>query len=500
MEQYTELFAKARAAQKLWQNKSFFERKTHTSKMLSCITEHADHFAELVSEETGKTRVDALTTEVLPCALALRWYSDHAEKVLAKKSLKTSSILFINKRSEIRRIPLGVVGIISPWNYPLAIPFGEVIMGLMAGNAIMLKVAANVKKVGELIREIVSKGDLPEGLFTLLEGPGSQVSEQLFANKIDKIFFTGSVAVGKELMIKSAEHLTPVSLELGGNDPMIVLEDADLERATNGTLWGGFQNAGQTCGGVERVYVHQKIYKPFIKLLAEKTKKLRHGVHPNHDVDIGGITTQKQLQTITEHVDEALQKGARILAQSVPVGDLSQGFFYPATVLVDVDHSMLVMREETFGPVIGIMPFKTEEEALQLANDSHLALTSSVWSKDLGRAKRLAQKIASGVTTINDHLYTHALSETPWGGWKESGIGRTHGAMGLEEMTHAKLINWDLCPTPRNMFWFPFSKETYDGIRSAMEFSFPTSPVSKMKGAQKLVPFALKRMLTKWEM
>ena len=282
---------------------------------------------------------------------------------------------------------MGVVAVISPWNYPLTIPFGEVIMGLMAGNAVLLKVASNVVSIGRLIKKIIAAAGLPKGLFQVIEGAGGDVSEFLFAEKVDKIFFTGSVAVGKELMRKASETLTPLSLELGGNDPMIVLEDADLERATNGACWGGFQNAGQTCGGVERIYVHRSVYQKFLNLLMKKTISLRHGTDHKNVLDMGGMTTKKQFQTVLAHVEEAKRQGARVLAQSALKGD-SSGISYPATVLTEVTHDMRVMREETFGPVICVMPFSSTEEAISLANDSNLALTSSVWSKDSKKSPR----------------------------------------------------------------------------------------------------------------
>ncbi len=490
-------FAVARKAQKEWANVPFKQRKSYLDTMQKYIVQHADELVEIICQDTGKTKVDALADEIIPCAFACQWYGNNAERVLADKSLATSIPILFNKQSMVSRLPLGVVAIISPWNYPFSIPFGEVVMGLMAGNAILLKTSQEVTpQIGPMIRRIVEASGLPDGLFHLIEGPGPDVADAFFANKVDKIFFTGSVRVGKELLSKSANTLTPLSLELGGNDPMIVLEDADLERATNGAAWGGYQNAGQTCAGIERVYVHEKIYEPFIQLLTAKTKALRHGHFSQPDVEIGAVTTAKQLLTIREHVEDAIQRGARILAQST--GVQAEGSYFPATLMVDVDHSMRIMREETFGPVLCVMKVRDEEEALSLANDSHYALTSSVWTKDGARGQRLAKRIEAGVTTINDHCITHAFSETPWGGWKDSGLGRTHGAAGLEEMTHCKVINWDILPAKRNIFWYPFSQETYDGLRDALICSFPQKPTQFLHHGLRLIPFALKTMFTAW--
>lgn len=458
-EQFSEIFEKARTAQEKWRGLSFNQRRNHIQKIKRYLADHAEEAADIVSKCNGKTKVDALATEVIPCTLACDWYGKNAEKILKAQRIPNGSILFVNKTTFIEYQPVGVVGIISPWNYPLTIPFGEVIMGLMAGNAIILKVATPTVLVGEFIEKCIKAGDLPDGLFAHIIGGGSAVSQAMFDNHVDKIFFTGSVGVGKQLMKQAADSLTPVSLELGGKDPMIVCADADIERATNCAAWAGYQNAGQSCGGVERVYVHESIFDKFVDLLAAKTKALRHGSDDGkNQVDIGSMTTKSQYNIVKNHVDNAVKEGAIIVAQSQPIGDVSNGFFYPATLLTNVNHMMDVMKEETFGPVVPVMSFKTIEEAIALANDSCLALTSSVFTSSNATGTAIARQIQAGVTTINDHLYTHGLSETPWGGWKESGLGRTHSALGLKEMCNAKTINYELIPTafiPRNI-WFVF--------------------------------------------
>ncbi|MEE3321112.1 MAG: aldehyde dehydrogenase family protein [Pseudomonadota bacterium] len=494
------IFEKAREAQAIWAAKSFKERARHIQLMREYIVDRADDLARTVSESNGKTLTDALATEVLPCALACKWYAKNAEKHLKGKHRPGGSILFFNKRTQMMRVPLGVVGIISPWNYPLSIPFGEIVMGLMAGNAIILKVAAATPAVGRAIENIIAAGELPEGLFHHVVGSGAKVATGMFDNGVNKLFFTGSVPAGKTLMAQAAETLTPVSLELGGNDPMIVLEDADLERATNGAAWAGFQNAGQSCGGVERIYVVDAVYDEFVDLLSRKTRQLRHGVGcKGFDVDIGSLTTAGQLRTVQQHVEDALAKGARIEAQSRPVGDVDNGFFFPATVLTQVTDDMLTVCDETFGPVVAVQRVANEEEAIQKANASHLALTSSVWTRNNKRGRAIGARLESGVTTVNDHLYSHGLSETPWGGWKESGIGRTHGPEGLEEMTQAKAINWDILPSKRNIFWYPFDEATYKGLKNALHFVFPRSIGQLLGASLKLTPFLVRKMFTRWK-
>ncbi|EDY86602.1 aldehyde dehydrogenase [gamma proteobacterium HTCC5015] len=500
LEQFPNMLNKARQAQSYWARLSYKERAVYIGRMRRYIMAHADELAKVVSESNGKTRVDALATEVLPITLACGWYAKNSQKVLRRRWRPTGSILFFNKLTTIEHLPVGVVGIISPWNYPLSIPFGEVIMGLMAGNAVVLKVAAATPLVGEAIQRIVEAGQLPEGLFQMVYGSGGEVSSAMLEHGIDKLFFTGSVPAGKSIMAAAAKTLTPLSLELGGNDPMIVLKDANLERAVNGAIWGGFQNAGQSCGGVERIYVHTSIYSQFVEALCNKTKALRHGVpSAEFNVDIGSLTTANQLKLVQSHIDEAVKGGAKVAAQSRPVNVSDKGFFHPATVLLDVTHDMTVQREESFGPVITVMPFNTEEEVIKWANDSDLALTSSVWTKDNQRGRAIAARLESGVTTVNDHLYTHGLSETPWGGWKGSGIGRTHGPEGLEEMTHAKVVNWDWMGGNRSLWWHPHDEATYNTLKAAMHMAFPSSVGEFVKSSAKVAPRLIQRAVGRWK-
>lgn len=488
------IFRQAREAQAIWAGKTFAERARHIRLMREYIIENADDLAKTVATSNGKTWLDAMVTEVLPCTLACNWYGKNAGKVLKTERREMSSIIWIGKRSEVVHEPLGVVGIISPWNYPLSIPFGEIVMGLMAGNAILLKVAAATPMVGVAIERIIQAGNLPAGLFHHIVGAGAQVSTAFFDNGIDKIFFTGSVPAGKDLMAQASKTLTPLSLELGGKDPMIVLEDADLERAANGAAWAGYQNSGQSCGGVERIYVHESVYDKFVSLLTQKTLLLRQGV-PNAacTVDIGAMTTAKQRRTVEKQVEEAVAQGARIVAQAQLQSNL-QGEFYPATLMTHVDHSMSLMIEETFGPVLPVMSFKTEEEAIQLANDCTMALSASVWSRNTVRAKAIARKVRGGVVVVNDHLYTHGMSDLPWGGPGESGIGRTHGPEGLKEMTKPKAINWDYARAKNNLWWYPQDRQTYEVIKHAMRMGSPRNLKDFLLSSLKVLPTMIKRM------
>jgi len=463
---------KARMAQPAWQALSVKKRAEYVMKFTEYIKENSAKIARIISQDNGKTLCDAMTAEVTPAALATLYYCKNAARFLADRKLKPGNIMLMNKRSRIVRVPYGVVGIISPWNYPFAIPFSEVVMGLMAGNTVILKAASETQVVGNVLKECIEYAGLPENVFTYINMPGSKAGDAFIDAGVDKLFFTGSVPIGKYLMKKASERLTPLVLELGGNDAMIVCDDADIYRAACGAVWAGMQNAGQSCGGVERIYADKKIYHEFLKILKEKVEGLRVGEGKDMTSDIGAMTTRKQMQTVQEHIDDALAKGAKIFAQS-KIPQNSKGNFMPCTVLTDVNHTMLAMKDETFGPIVGVMPFGTIDEAVALANDSNLGLTCSVWSKNRKKAKEIGRRVMAGAISINDHLMTHGLAETPWGGFKESGIGRTHGDIGFAEMTQQQVIVDDMLsnmPFVRgNFWWHPFEKVKYDGMTGMIE-------------------------------
>jgi len=398
------------------------------------------------------------------------------------------NILLLNKLSKIVRMPYGVVGVISPWNYPFAIPFSEVVTALLAGNAAVVKTASETQWVGRILEECFLAAELPQGIFNYVNIPGRFAGSALLKNRIDKLFFTGSLTVGKQLMAEAGESLTPLVLELGGNDAMLVCEDADLFRATSGTVWAGFQNSGQSCGGVERVYVHEKVYHSFLQLLKKKVEALRVGFDEDFKVDIGVMTTERQVSIVKNHLEDALAKGALVYARSAEPEAKGASTIFPAMVLTEVNHDMLLMQEETFGPLVGVMKVRDMDEAVALANDSHLGLTGSVWSRNRSRAETLARQIQAGVVTINDHLVSHGLAETPWGGVKKSGIGRTHGAIGFDEMTQAQVIVHDILPFARqNIWWHPHSAKIFKGLAGAMKFLYGESISQQAKGLYHLL-------------
>jgi succinate-semialdehyde dehydrogenase/glutarate-semialdehyde dehydrogenase len=478
----------AKIAQSEWCKLSVSKRAKYVLRIRDYIVKNSESIAEIISNDNGKTRVDALATEVMPAAMAISYYCKNADLFLSEEHLESGNVFLINKRSKIVRIPFGVIGIISPWNYPFSIPLSEVVMGLLAGNGVILKVATETQMVGQAIDKAVKAAGLPEGLFTLLNLPGKIAGDAFLESGIDKLFFTGSVSVGKYLMKKASENLIPVSLELGGNDAMIVCEDADPYRAAMGALWAGFQNAGQSCGGVERIYVHERVYDQFMRILKEKIENLRVREGSDFNSDMGCMTTKKQVEIVNLHVQDALQRGAKIFAQSsTPKADNAKNFL-PAMLLTDVNHEMLLMKDETFGPVVGVMKFSDYKEAIRLANDSYLGLTASVWSRSSRRAEKIARQIKAGAITINDHLMSHGLAETPWGGFKQSGIGRTHGKLGFDEMTQPMVIVKDILPfVKKNLWWHPFSKKLFDGLKGLMDLLYNKNFAKKLSGTGKLM-------------
>ncbi len=461
--------ANARTARKIWEGIPVAERCRRLRLLADYLTDHADEIAATIAASVGKTRIDALATEVIPIVAAVRFHTKLARRALKPSRLPTGSSLFLNKRAFLYREPLGTVGIITPWNYPFAIPMHQIIPALLAGNSVIFKTSPASLEVGEKIDKILNAAALPAGLFTYVNLDGPVLGDILLSDGgVDKLFFTGSVPVGRELMSRAAQRLVPVSLELGGNDAMIVASDANLERAVNGAVWAGLQNAGQSCAGIERIYVEAPVHERFLSLLRSRVQNLRIGPDRSFDVDIGAITTVDQLARIEHHVNDALDRGARIVARSDPAPGTT-GNFSPVIVLDGMNHDMIMMREETFGPVLGVMRVKSLEEAVKYANDSSYGLTASVWTSDRKGALRMARRIRAGTITINDHLLTHGMPGVPWGGIDLSGYGWSHGRMGLEEMTRPKVVVDDhLAFTRRNYFWHPYSAELYGRLKGIL--------------------------------
>jgi succinate-semialdehyde dehydrogenase/glutarate-semialdehyde dehydrogenase len=493
VEELKQAITLARAAQLSWAQFSFKARAHYLLAIRDYIVENVDRISDVISKDTGKTKMDALSTEVFSTSMAITYYAKNAENILKRKSLHGGSILTINKRSYVDRVPVGVVGIISPWNYPFSIPFHEIAMALIAGNGVVLKVASQSLEVGKIIKECMDAGRLPENIFQLINLPGKIAGDAFLDSGINKLFFTGSIHVGKYLMEKASKHLVPLSLELGGNDAMIVCKDANLTRAAGGAVWAGLSNAGQSCAGVERIYVESEIYEEFLKLLKMKVSGLKQGVDVDSNVDIGSMTTEQQWEKVQHLLKDALKKGAKAYPEIQKIEKKGSGLFFPPVILENITEDMMVVNEEIFGPILAVQKVGSIEEAITRANTSKLGLTASVWTKSRRKAHKIASQLEVGSVMINDHLMSHGLAETPWGGWKESGIGRTHGYIGLEEMTQPRCVVDDILPfVQKNMWWHPHNKKVYEGLKGALEFLYSKNMGKRMSGGLRLVKVFLR--------
>jgi len=457
--------ARARAAQPAWGALSFRDRARCILKLQRELYDRQQEIISIISDETGKPAFEALTAEVFPACDLMSHFAANAERILRDERFTLA--VFRNKRSMISYEPVGVVGIISPWNFPFSIPMGGIVMALAAGNAVVFKPSEYTPLVGDAIKRLFASAGFPEGVVEVLQGNGS-TGAALVDSAVDKIFFTGSVRTGKKIAESAAKRLLPAVLELGGKDPMIVLEDAPFERTVKGAVWGAFMNCGQVCASVERLYVAEPIAERFITAVVDEVKKLRIGAPSGCSTDIGPLTNENQLNIVSDHVADAVAKGARVLTGGRRREDLG-GYFFEPTVLVDVNSSMKVMTEETFGPVLPIKIVKDEEEAISEANSTRYGLLASVWTSDNERGRRIARRIEAGTVVINDALYTHGAAQTPWFGVKESGLGVTHGSQGLFEFVRMKHVNWDLLPMKSDWWWFPYTERWQNRFKTLMK-------------------------------
>ncbi len=442
----------------LWKRTTPADKKKIFRAARDVLLRRSREVAELVCREKGSPLVEAMGVDVLTGLELLDYYGHSLEKVRAPKKQKLHLPLFAHKTNAFHFQPLGVTLVISPWNFPFIIPFGDALSALAAGNTVVLRPSSTTPFTGLVIGEIFQEAGLPAGVLNIVNSRTAQAEFLISDPTVETIMFTGSVEVGRRVMELASRNLTHVILELGGKDPMIVLDDADLERAVRGALWGGFMNTGQSCASIERVYADQRIVDRFLDRLVNLTKALRVGDPLDPETDIGPMTTLSQLETVETQIAEARSKGAVVLcggarSQALP------GYFLMPAVLSKVDHSMKIMKEETFGPALPVMAVSGIDEALALANDCDYGLTASVWTRDRKRAAFLAENLEAGTVTVNDHMFSFTDPKAIWGGIKKTGVGRSHGPYGLLEISNIKFVSMDFDKRRDQNWWYPYGAE-----------------------------------------
>jgi acyl-CoA reductase-like NAD-dependent aldehyde dehydrogenase len=463
-----ELAARARRAQPAWRELGLAERGKILRRFQKWMTDNADRILDTEMSESGKTREDCVLEFSLVVSSAGFW-PKAGPKYLADERVKTSSPFLLGRKVIVRYEPVGVAAIIGPWNYPLANNIGDAFPALMAGNCVILKPSSVTPMSSLLMAEGLTASGLPADVFQVLIGRGA-IGETLI-DHADYVMFTGSTEVGKTVMARAAQTLTPVSLELGGKDPMIVCADADIERAANSALFWSMQNAGQTCISVERCYVEEPIHDRFVEMVAERARALRQGVPGGFgSVDVGSFINPPQIEIVDAHVQDAIKKGARVLAGGHRVA--GGGNFFEPTVLADVDHTMECMTEETFGPTLPIMKVRDADEAVQLANDSPYGLQASVFTKDIAKGEAIARRLQAGAVVVNDCVANYSALEAPMGGWKTSGIGVRHGPEGIRKYTHRQTILLSRFVMKKDLYMFPYKKGSSEFLLRLIKFLY----------------------------
>jgi acyl-CoA reductase-like NAD-dependent aldehyde dehydrogenase len=491
--QIADSVSKAASAQIRWAATPVRERMRILGRFAELLCDQKETVAAVISREAGKPEAEALSTEILVVLDTVKYLQKHVPAFLRPETVAHSNPIMKLKAGQLLREPYGVVGIISPWNYPFSLPSVQTLTALATGNAVVLKPSEFTPFSSLELARLLRAASLDPELLQVITGDGA-AGAALLSAKIQKAIFTGSVATGKRVAQAAAARLLPVVLELGGKDPMIVLADADINVASSAAVWGAFMNAGQTCLSVERCYVHESIYPQFLDACVAKTGKLRVGAGKDANVDTGPMIHERQLRIVQSHVDDAVVRGARLLAGGKALSHLGPNFFAP-TILADVDHSMTIMREETFGPVLPVCSFKTDDEAVGLANDSDYGLAASIFTNSRKRGEALARRIDAGTVMVNDVIACFGISEAPHGGVKASGIGRTHGRFGLEEMVWPKYVDSDRMPRMKKLWWYGYGPAFAQQMGGFIDLLFGKKLINRLRGGVKSTKSYLRRRL-----
>jgi succinate-semialdehyde dehydrogenase/glutarate-semialdehyde dehydrogenase len=459
---------RARAAQPAWAALSIDARAAVMRRARDILMRDQERYIDVFVSETGRSRVETIMMEIFASCDSLAFHAKHAKKVLADE--KRTLHLMRNKRLVIAYKPLGVIGVITPWNGPFILSLNPSVQALMAGNAVVIKPSEVTPFSARMVADLFREAGLPEGVLTVVLGDG-ETGAALVEAGVDKISFTGSVRTGRKIGEACGRNLVPCTLELGGKDPMIVCADADIDRAVGGAVFGAFMNTGQYCCSTERVYVVEPVARAFTEKVLAKVQSLKQGT--TGEFDLGPMIWPSQLAVIEKHVEDARARGARVLTggkRNEAVGNL----FYEATVLTDVTHEMLVMKEETFGPILPIAVVRDEDEAVRLANDCSYGLSANVWTKDDAKAMALARRIDSGSVCINDGAVTYGALEAPFGGRKSSGVGQVNGANGMRGYCYATPVIFDRFGPKEEAVWYPYTADKGRLLQKIMKWVWGT--------------------------
>lgn len=482
----------AQVAQGMWRSLTLTQRLSYIQRFRDLLAKEAKNVAELVTKETGKPLTESLGGDVFPALETCRWLDQNAYIALEAEPVDMNKLFFHGKRAYNVFEPLGVIAIISPWNFPFSIPVCSALNALAAGNTVVFKPSPKTPMVGVEIVKLFERAGFPKGVVNVVIGDKDEAL-CLMRSGVDRVVFTGGVNGGKAIARECADKLMPVTLELGGKHAAIVLADADIETTARGLVFGAFTNAGQACASIERAYIDRTIFDPLTKRVAELTKELRlgHGLSPN--TDVGPMIDSDQVARVNSQVEEALGQGAVALAGGNARADLGSCYFQP-TVLINVNHGMRLMREETFGPVLPMMAIDNADEGVAHTNESDLALGASIWTRNTREAERLARHVRAGMVWVNDGLYSHASPEAPWGGIKNSGIGRRNSVHGLYDFVYIKHVSVD---KGRNRDWyFPYSKNGLSLLKSGIALGHSPSGLARCWAAIKLAPLWLASKLS----
>ncbi|MFN2502408.1 MAG: aldehyde dehydrogenase family protein [Pyrinomonadaceae bacterium] len=479
---------RSRQAFQSWKITSFGERKSLVMKARGVILARSEEIAELISAEAGKPVSEAFSMEIAPVLDLMQYFARNTAKLLRSTKIDIGLYALLGRSSKIIYHPLGVVGIIPAWNYPFSIPLGEAVIALMVGNTVIIKPSELTPMVGLRIGQIFDEAGFPSGTVQIVSGDG-RTGAALVAAAPDKIMFTGSVATGKKIAVEAAKNLTSVVLELGGKDPMIVFSDANLELASGAAVWGAFCNSGQSCSSVERLYVQEGVADELTQKIIQKVRELKQDIGAKETTSIGAMSSERQMKIVEDHVEDFRAAGAKVETGGQRNAGL-EGLFYEPTVITNVNNDMRGMQEETFGPTLPIATFSTEEEAIRLANDSEFGLTASVWTRDLAKGKRVAARIEAGSVCVNEVLYTHGIGQTPWGGFKNSGRGRTHGREGLMELVQPQHIHVNRLSVLPDVWWMPYTATAAKTFRGFAKY-FATGSLFQ---TARLLPQLLRRI------